>query len=353
MVIHASKTYQNEFHVSNMTERYIESLYTVREERFESTLRPLSFSDFIGQEKAKEQIEIMIQAAHQRGESLGHCLLSGPPGLGKTTLSHIIAHAMGSDMVITSGPALEKPADLVAELTKLKARDVLFIDEIHRMPRIVEEYLYSAMEDFVIDIPQRARLPLERFTLIGATTRPGLLSLPFRSRFMLNIRLDLYEEKALQKILHRSSSLLQFPSDDETLFEIARRSRGTPRVANKLLRWVRDYSAIRAGGKVTPRIAHDALTMISIDSMGLDDLDFRILTTIYDKFNSGPVGIQTIAHSIMEEQETIEEVHEPFLIGAGLIKKTAKGRELTERGKEHILRRRMLEESQKEESLKR
>ena len=326
-----------------MTERYIESLYTAKEERFESTLRPLTFNDFIGQDKVKEQIEIMIRAAHQRKEGLGHCLLSGPPGLGKTTLSHIIASSMGSDIVITSGPALEKPADLVAELTKLKAHDVLFIDEIHRMPRIVEEYLYPAMEDFVIDIPQRARIPLERFTLIGATTRPGLLTQPFRSRFMLTVRLDLYNEGDLLQILQRSSALLHFQIDNNSLLEIAKRSRGTPRIANKLLRWVRDYSAIKAQGQVSTRIAHDALTMISIDEMGLDDLDFRILATIEEKFNGGPVGIQTISASIMEDSETIEEVHEPFLIGMGLLKKTPKGREITDKGKRHVIHRRTRE----------
>ncbi len=325
--------------MTKTSERYIESLYSQKDERFESSLRPLRFQDFIGQERVKDQLHITIEASLQRNEALGHCLLSGPPGLGKTTLSHIIANSMGSDLVVTSGPALEKPVDLISELTKLKERDVLFIDEIHRMPRVVEEYLYSAMEDFIIDIPQRARLPLERFTLVGATTRPGLLTTPFRSRFFLTVRLEHYTQDALEQILARSGRLMNFHLDELSLQEIARRSRGTPRIANKLLRWVRDYVSIKEDGNVSLKVTQDALHMIAIDEMGLDDLDFRILSSIVDVFQGGPVGLQTLAASIMEDPETIEEVHEPFLLAMGLIKKTTKGREATSRGIEHVTRK--------------
>ncbi|MGR3951519.1 MAG: Holliday junction branch migration DNA helicase RuvB [Chlamydia sp.] len=318
------------------TERYIESLYSKRDEPFEANLRPAQFHDFVGQDRVKEQLQITIEATLKRNESLGHCLLSGPPGLGKTTLSHIIAQAVNSNIYITSGPALEKPIDLISELTKLQARDILFIDEIHRMPRVVEEYLYSAMEDFVIDIPQRARLPLEKFTLIGATTRPGLLTMPFRSRFFLTVRLEHYKEEDLKKIIARSSAVLHFDIDQDSIGEIARRSRGTPRIANKLLRWVRDYASIKEDGNTSELITKMALDMISIDEMGLDDLDFRILSSIVNLFDGGPVGLHTLASSIMEDPETIEEVHEPFLIAMGLIKKTTKGREATLRGRDHV-----------------
>lgn len=318
---------------------YIESLYTQRDERFESTLRPSHFDDFIGQERVKEPLQISIAAARQRGESLGHCLISGPPGLGKTTLSYIIAQSMNSQMHITSGPALEKPVDLVAELTKLQENDILFIDEIHRLPRVVEEYLYSAMEEFVIDIPQRARLPLSRFTLIGATTRPGLLTQPFRSRFFLTLRLDHYSEASLEEIVARSGTIMNFQVDQESRQEIARRSRGTPRVANKLLRWIRDYVAIKEGGKVSLCGARSALEMIAIDDLGLDDFDFQVLSTLVDNFHGGPVGLQTLAAALMEDPETIEEVHEPFLLATGLIKKSARGREITGKGEAHVQKR--------------
>ncbi len=306
--------------MTQISEPYIKSLYNQKDERFESSLRPLNFNDFIGQERAKEQLYISIQASLKRGESLGHCLISGPPGLGKTTLSRIIAEAMGSDIIITSGPVLEKPVDLVSELTKLKEKDILFIDEIHRMPRIVEEYLYPAMEDFIIDIPQRARLPLEKFTLVGATTRPGLLTAPFHSRFFSTVRLEPYPDEALEEILARSCRLMGFQIDSESLQEIAKRSRGTPRVANKLLRWVRDYVSIKENDVISLKITQDALKLISIDDMGLDDFDFRILSTIVELFEGGPVGLQTLAAAVMENPETIEEVHEPFLLAKGLIK---------------------------------
>lgn len=321
-----------------MSERFIESLYTKPDEPFDSSLRPKSLSEFVGQEKVCEQIDVMIRAAKLRNEALGHCLFSGPPGLGKTTLSCIVAQALGARLVVTSGPAIERPADLAIELSKLKAGEVLFIDEIHRMNKVVEEYLYSAMEDFVLDIPKSTRIPLEKFTLIGATTRPGLLSSPFRSRFFFSARLDFYDTPALTSILGRSSQLLGCPIEKRCLEEIAKRSRGTPRIANRLLRWVRDFATIRAEGVVSLGAVFDALKMLRIDEYGLDEMDFRVLYTIVHQFSGGPVGLQTLSMAVSEEPDTLEEVYEPFLMSCGFIKKSAKGREATPLGVEHVRR---------------
>ncbi len=321
-----------------MTERFIESLFTKPDEPFDHSLRPKALSDFVGQETVCQQIDILIQAAKLRGEALGHCLFSGPPGLGKTTLSYILASALNTRLVVTSGPAIERPADLAIELTKMKEGEILFIDEIHRMNKTVEEYLYSAMEDFVLDIPKSARIPLSKFTLVGATTRPGLLSSPFRSRFFFSSRLDFYTVPALTKILDRSSRLLHFPCDADSLAEIAKRSRGTPRIANRLLRWVRDFVAVRPNAVVSKELAQEALRMLRIDECGLDEMDFRILHAIVHQFDGGPVGLQTLATAVSEEPDTIEDVHEPFLICCGFIKKTPKGREATALGCEHVRR---------------
>jgi Holliday junction DNA helicase RuvB len=243
---------------------------------------------------------------------------------------------MGTRLVVTSGPAIERPADLAVELSKMKEGEILFIDEIHRMNHTVEEYLYSAMEDFVLDIPKSTRIPLARFTLVGATTRPGLLSSPFRSRFFFSARLDFYDVTALSKILQRSGELLGFSIDKMSIEEIAKRSRGTPRIANRLLKWVRDYVAIKTDGKVSVEHVKEALQMLLIDEVGLDEMDFRILHAIHHRFSGGPVGLQTLAMSVSEEPDTLEEVHEPFLISCGFIKKTPKGREITPLGEEHV-----------------
>jgi Holliday junction DNA helicase RuvB len=321
-----------------MTERFIESLFTKPDETFDHALRPKALVEFVGQEKVCRQIEILIEAAKMRGEALGHCLFSGPPGLGKTTLSHILAGALNTRMVVTSGPAIERPADLAIELSKMRDGEILFIDEIHRMNKTVEEYLYSAMEDFVLDIPKSARIPLAHFTLVGATTRPGLLSSPFRSRFFFTSRLDFYSVSSLTQILERSSGLLGFPCDRSCLDEIAKRSRGTPRIANRLLRWVRDYVSVRSDQAATVEVVREALHMLMIDEHGLDEMDFRILSAIVHRFDGGPVGLQTLAMAVSEEPDTIEEIHEPFLIACGFIKKTPKGREATPLGVEHVLR---------------
>jgi len=321
-----------------MSERFIESLYRKPDEPFEHSLRPTRLDDFVGQEKIAEQIDVLIKAAQLRGDPLGHCLFSGPPGLGKTTLSYILSEAMGTRIVITSGPAIERPADLAIELSKLKEGEILFIDEIHRMNKVVEEYLYSAMEDFVLDIPKSTRIPISRFTLVGATTRPGLLSSPFRSRFFFTGRLDFYDVAALTKILERSASLLGINLSGEALSEISRRSRGTPRIANRLLLWVRDFLAIKADGVLSVEGVRQALKMLRIDECGLDEMDFRILRAIVKQFDGGPVGLQTLSMAVSEEYDTVQDVHEPFLISCGFIKKTPKGREATQMGIDHVQR---------------
>jgi Holliday junction DNA helicase RuvB len=313
------------------------------EKEFEKALRPLSFHDFTGQQKVVDNVKIFVQAAKQRGEPLDHVLLHGPPGLGKTTLSHIIANELQSNIKITSGPVLDKPSDLAGLLTNLEAHDVLFIDEIHRLNPIVEEYLYSAMEDFRIDImldsgpnARSVQISLSPFTLIGATTRAGLLTSPLRARFGINARLEYYDSALLTKIVNRSASILQTPIEDDAAFEIARRSRGTPRIANNLLRRTRDFAQIKGNGTITMDIAQIALKALDVDQNGLDDMDNRILTTIIEKFKGGPVGLTTIATAVGEEAETIEEVYEPFLIQEGYIKRTSRGREATELAYKHL-----------------
>jgi Holliday junction DNA helicase RuvB len=313
------------------------------EKEIEKALRPLSFPDFTGQYKIVENIKIFVQAAKQRSEPLDHVLLHGPPGLGKTTLSFIIANELGSNIKITSGPVLDKPSDLAGLLTNLETHDVLFIDEIHRLNPIVEEYLYSAMEDFRIDImldsgpnARSVQIGLNPFTLIGATTRAGLLTSPLRARFGINARLEYYDSALLTKIVQRSSKILTTPIDDDASFEIARRSRGTPRIANTLLRRTRDFAQIKGDGTITKAIAQMALKALDVDENGLDEMDNRILLAIIEKFKGGPVGLTTIATAVGEEAETIEEVYEPFLIQEGYLKRTSRGREATEKAYKHL-----------------
>ncbi len=313
------------------------------EKEIEKALRPLSFEDFTGQEKIIENLKIFVQAAKQRTEPLDHVLLHGPPGLGKTTLSHIIANELGSNLKVTSGPVLDKPGELAGLLTNLEDHDVLFIDEIHRLNPVVEEYLYSAMEDYRIDImldsgpnARSVQINLNPFTLIGATTRSGLLTAPLRARFGINSRLEYYDAKLLMRIVLRSADILQTPIDEEAAYEISRRSRGTPRICNNLLRRTRDFAQIKGDGAITMEISKIALKALDVDEHGLDDMDNRILTTIINKFKGGPVGLSTIATSCGEESETIEEVYEPFLIQEGYMKRTARGRQATELAYEHL-----------------
>ncbi|MBX2961666.1 MAG: Holliday junction branch migration DNA helicase RuvB [Cyclobacteriaceae bacterium] len=313
------------------------------EKEFEKALRPLSFSDFTGQQKVVDNIKVFVQAAKQRSEPLDHVLLHGPPGLGKTTLSYIIANELETHIKITSGPVLDKPSDLAGLLTNLETHDVLFIDEIHRLNPIVEEYLYSAMEDYKIDImldtgpnARSIQIGLNPFTLIGATTRAGLLTSPLRARFGINARLEYYDAALLNKIIHRSASILNTPLDEDAAFEIARRSRGTPRIANNLLRRTRDFAQIKGDGTITLGIAQLALNALDVDEHGLDEMDNRILLTIIEKFKGGPVGLTTIATAVGDEAETIEEVYEPFLIQEGYIKRTSRGREATELAYKHL-----------------
>ncbi|MGN0187811.1 MAG: Holliday junction branch migration DNA helicase RuvB [Paludibacteraceae bacterium] len=310
---------------------------------FDRALRPLAFSDFRGQTQVVKNLSIFVQAAKQRGESLDHVLLYGPPGLGKTTLSNIIANELGVGFKVTSGPVLDKPGDLAGLLTGLERNDVLFIDEIHRLSPVVEEYLYSAMEDFRIDImidkgpsARSVQIDLEPFTLVGATTRSGLLTSPLRARFGINCHFEYYDESVLCNIIKRSASILAVPITDDAATEIALRSRGTPRIANALLRRVRDFAQVQGSGSIDVEIARIALEALNIDTYGLDEIDNKILLTIIDKFNGGPVGLGTIATALGEDAGTIEEVYEPFLIKEGFIKRTPRGREVTELAYKHL-----------------
>ncbi len=317
--------------------------FTPEEKDFDKALRPLSFDDFSGQDKIVENLRVFVGAAQNRDEPLDHVLLHGPPGLGKTTLSNIIANELGSNLKITSGPVLDKPSDLAGLLTGLETNDVLFIDEIHRLNSVVEEYLYSAMEDYKIDImldsgpsARSVQIGLNPFTLIGATTRSGLLTAPLRARFGINARLQYYDTKLLSQIIRRASEILETPIDEDASYEIARRSRGTPRIANNLLRRTRDFAQVKGDGSITIEIAQFALNALEVDSLGLDEMDNRILRTIIEKFSGRPVGIKTIATACGEDAETIEEVYEPYLIQEGLIQRTARGREVTPFAYKHL-----------------
>ncbi len=313
------------------------------DQEIERALRPQRIDDFKGQPQIIENLFIFIEAAKRRGESLDHLLLHGPPGLGKTTLSHIVSHEMGVNMKITSGPVLEKPGDLAGLLTNLETNDVLFIDEIHRLSPVIEEYLYSAMEDFKIDImietgpnARSIQIALNPFTLVGATTRSGLLTAPLRSRFGITCRLEYYNAEVLSNIIKRSCAILKVEIQEQAAFEIARRSRGTPRIANLLLRRVRDFAQIKGNGTITLEIAKYALEALNVDAHGLDEMDNRIISTIIDKFKGGPVGLTTIATAVGEESGTIEEVYEPYLIMQGFLKRTPRGREVTDKAYRHV-----------------
>jgi Holliday junction DNA helicase RuvB len=310
---------------------------------FEQSVRPRSFDEFVGQNKLKENLKVYIQAAKQREEALDHVLFCGPPGLGKTTLAHIIAAEMQADIKVTSGPVLERPGDLAAILTNIGDRNILFIDEIHRLPRIAEEILYPAMEDYALDIiigqgpsARSLKLNLPKFTLIGATTRTGLLTSPLRDRFGIISRLDFYRPEDLEKILLRSASILKTEIKEKAAIEIASRSRGTPRIANRLLRRTRDFAQVKGSGVIDPEITSNALSAMDVDKMGFDEMDRKLLRTIIEKYSGGPVGLETLASSIREEKDTIEDVYEPYLLQEGFLERTARGRIATRLAYEHF-----------------
>ena len=313
------------------------------DKEFERAIRPAQFTEFQGQKQVLENLMVFVHAAKGRGEALDHVLLHGPPGLGKTTLSHIIGNEMGVNVRVTSGPVIDKPGDLAGLLTNLEPHDVLFIDEIHRLSPVVEEYLYSAMEDYKIDImidsgpsARSVQISINPFTLVGATTRSGLLTAPLRSRFGINLRLQYYDAQTLGNIIKRSASILDIPIDEDAAYEIASRSRGTPRIANLLLRRVRDFAQIKGDGTITLPITQVALSALNVDQHGLDEMDNRILSTIIDKFKGGPVGLSTIATAVGEDPGTIEEVYEPFLIQEGYLMRTPRGREATDLAFTHL-----------------
>lgn len=335
-------------YLCSMTEEFDirEEKYSPAEKDFENALRPPKFADFSGQQKVVDNLQIFVEAAKYRGEPLDHTLLHGPPGLGKTTLSNIIANELGVGFKITSGPVLDKPGDLAGILTSLEPNDVLFIDEIHRLSAVVEEYLYSAMEDYRIDImidkgpsARSIQIDLNPFTLVGATTRSGLLTAPLRARFGINLHLEYYDNDTIARIIKRSASIIRVPLDDDAAVEIAGRSRGTPRIANALLRRVRDFAQVKGSGRINIDIAQYALSALNIDQYGLDEIDNKILLTIIDKFKGGPVGVSTIATAIGEDSGTVEEVYEPFLIMEGFIKRTPRGRMATELAYRHFGRK--------------
>ncbi len=326
-----------------MTHPHIESSWQKEDVPFEVPLRPQSLDDFLGQESVRERLEVYIGAAKQRGEALGHSLFYGPPGVGKTTLAHIIAKTMGTNLVVSSGPVIEKPGDLAGILTHLQKGDVLFIDEIHRLSHTIEEYLYPAMEDFSLDLlidsgpsARSVQVKINPFTLVGATTRTGLLSSPLRSRFGFTCRLDYYEAPVLEEILIRSAKILRLNMDRSAAVEIAGRSRGTPRIANNLLRWVRDYAQMRVHPYVDRSVAKGALDMLSIDDRGLDEMDKKILSLLIDTYDGGPVGLGTLAVALGEDATTLSEVYEPYLIMQGFLKRTPRGREATRLAYDHL-----------------
>ncbi len=326
-----------------MQKPYVESSWSKKDPTLDVKLRPNTLDEFIGQEALRERLGVFVGAAKKRGDPLGHCILSGPPGLGKTTLAGIIAGQMGTQLVVTSGPAIDKAGDLAGILTNLQTGDVLFIDEIHRLNRAIEEYLYPAMEDFNLDImldsgpsARSVQVKLNQFTLVGATTRLGLLSSPLRTRFALACRIDYYPASELFEIVKRSSFVLNMVLEDSAAEEIAKRARGTPRICNNLLRWVRDYAEMRSSGPITRAVAMDALDMLAIDHLGLDELDKKILETIIDHYEGGPVGLQTLSASLGEEAHTLADVYEPYLIMQGLLKRGKRGREATSLAYQHL-----------------
>ena len=328
---------------NNKKERIVDPVPEVADFSDEKTLRPKLLSDYIGQEKVKEKLKILIDAAKQRKEAPEHILFYGPPGLGKTTLAHIIANEMGVNIKVTAGPVIEKAGDLAAIITNLEENDILFIDEIHRLNRAVEEIMYPALEDYALDIvigkgpsAKTFRINLPKFTLIGATTRAGLIAAPLRDRFGATYRVDFYEPRELELILKRSASILGVKAESDGIAEIAKRSRGTPRIANRLLKRVRDYAQVKGNGDIDRKTAVQALTMLEVDELGLDAMDKKIMTTIMEKFRGGPVGIDTIAAAVSEEPDTVEDVYEPFLMQSGFIQRTPSGRKATEKAYEYF-----------------
>jgi Holliday junction DNA helicase RuvB len=326
-----------------MTDRVVSSVPGDDDAQFEAGLRPRRLDDYIGQDRVRENLQVSIAAARQRGEALDHILLWGPPGLGKTTLAYVIANEMGAAIRTTSGPVIEKPGDLAGMLSGLQRNEVLFIDEIHRMPATIEEILYPAMEDFELDIvigqgpgARSVKVPVERFTLIGATTRAGLLTAPLRARFGINHRLDFYTVADIDEIVRRSARILNTPLAPDASLEIARRSRGTPRIANRLLHRVRDYAQVRADGTITVEVARATMKMLEVDDHGFDEIDRRLLSTIMDKFGGGPVGVNTLAAALSEEPDAIEDIHEPYLLQAGFLDRTPRGRVATARAYEYF-----------------